>query len=205
MTEESAPTHKKLTEAQWTEAKVLYETGKMNKTALAEEYGISRQAIHSGLTNRGAVYGSKTKVVADATVEAIRDEADKRRDDIQAMKERQRQRVELIQGLAIRQITEQVRDSKPLADRKADMAVLKSAMAIVAVGRGELYHIFDLNRDPDSADKIPEFIVGEYTSEEINALNRERLGISDEDLDDIEAGLDKNLGDPLGDLLDGTE
>lgn len=206
--ETEAPAAKKsrrLTEAEWAEAKALYETGRLTKTALAEKYAISRQSMHEGLTARGAVYGSKSKAVEDAVVTAQVDQSVKRLEDIAAMKDRQRQRVELIQSLAVKQITDQIREKSPIANRKADMAVLKDAMGIIAKGRDELYHIYDLHRDPAGADEIPEFIVGEYSNEEIEALNRQRLGIVDDDLEAIAASVvESGDEDPLGDLLDGA-
>ena len=50
-------------------------------------------------------------------------------------------------------------------------------MAVAASGRSELHHVYDLGRDPDCAEEIPEFIVGEYTTKEIEAVNRGRLGL----------------------------
>lgn len=199
---EEAPAGKRMLPADWAAAVTEFELGRATKSDLATIYGISRQAMSKGLDARGAVGGSKSKVIADAIVDAAKDAATKKLEDINAMKERQRQRVELIQSLTIKAITDSVKDRKPISDSKGSIATLRSAMAIVATGRNELFHIFDLHRDPDGGDEIPEFIVGEYTQDEIDALNKERLGITDDDLDTMALSLEEPDLDPLGALLD---
>jgi hypothetical protein len=196
---------KRLNEAEWTEVVTLYELGKATKQDLADKFGISRQAIGQGIIARGAVYASKSKVVADAVIEAQKGEAAKRIEDIVAFKEKQRKMVEMIQNLTIKSITDKVRTSTPIADAKNDIMVLNKAMATIAAGRDELYELLDLYRDPDGDKETEEFIISEYTTDEIDALNKTRLGISpDEDLDEVARSLDEPLADVLDDLIGGT-
>lgn len=197
---------KRLTEAEWATAKADYELGKATKQDLADEYGISRQAIAKGLAARGAVYGSKSKVVEDATIAAQKDEQVKRVEDIAAMKEKQRKMVEMVQNLTIKTITDQVRGtgsgSKPIGDVHKDIATLNKAMATIAAGRNELYHLYDLHRDPDGANETEELIISEYSQDEIEALNKERLGVDpDEALAEVARSLDEPVEDDLAELL----
>lgn len=197
---------KRLTEAEWAEAKALYETGRLSKTMLADKYGISRQSMGEGLNARGAVYGSKSKEIEQATVEAQKDASLRKAEEIDAMKEKQKKFVEMIQNLTVKAITDKAREGKPLADAKNDIVALRNAMMIVAQGRDELYHLYDLHREPDGAQQTEEFIVSEYTSEEIEILNKVRLGISadaDNDLREIEASL-QDQDTELDDLLGGS-
>ena len=198
--------YRRLSEAEWAEAKALYETGKLNKTDLAGKYGISRQAIHEGLVARGAVYGSKSSIVEQATIDAQKDSALKKVEEIDAFKEKQKKMVEMVQNLTIKAVTDRLREKKPAGDAKNDVITLRHVMATIAMGRDELYHLYDLHRDPDAGDQIEEFIVSEYTPEEIEALNHERLGISgntDADLAEVAASLEDkegSLDDLLGDV-----
>lgn len=200
--EDPSEKQKRLTEKEWAEAKALYETGAATKTDLAGKFGITRQSMGRGLAQRGAVYGSKSAVVEEATINAQKDEAAKRVEDIAAFKERQRKMVEMLQNLTIKSVTDKVRDAKPIADARHDIATLNKAMATLTLGRNELYHLFDLHRDPDGASETEEFIVAEYSQDEIEALNKERLGLDpDADLDDVARSLDEPVDDDLADIL----
>ncbi len=201
------PKIRRVTEAQWIEAKTQYEAGLMTKSALAEKYGVSRQAMGAGLNARGAVYASKTKMVEEAAVAAARDQTAKKIEEIDSFKVKQRKMIEMLQSLTVRAITDQVKDKKPIADAKPDIDTLRSAMNVLKVGRDEMYELWDLYRDPDGAEEIEEFIVSEYTPDEINALNKERLGIAfevDDALAEVEASIEGgNSADDLDDLLGG--
>lgn len=196
---------KRLTEAEWAQAKADYELGKATKQDLADSYGVTRQAIGQGLQARGAVYGSKSKVVEEAAIAASKDDQVKRVEDIGAMKEKQRKMVEMVQNLTIKAVTDQVRAGKPIADVHKDISALNKAMATISAGRNELYHLFDLHRDPDGAAETEEFIVSEYSQDEIDALNKERLGIDpDEALAQVAQSLEEPVEDDLADLLGGS-
>lgn len=199
--DDAKTSYKKLSESEWAEAKALFELGKLNKVELAAKFGVTRQSIGDGLAKRGAVYGKRSGVIEESTVDSQKGRAQARLEEITTMKERQRQRIELIQALTIKQITEMAKAGTPISLRRADIAALRSAMAIIASGRSELYQIYDLVRDPDGAEEIPEFIVGEYTSDEIDALNRTRLGVSEDDMEEVSTSLSGGATDPSDDPL----
>lgn len=201
-TSPALPSRRNLTEAEWAEAKALLETGRMTKTELAAKYGVSKQAISQGLNARGAVYGSKSKIVEEATIQAQREDASKRIEEIQAFKEKQRKMVEMVQNLTIKAVTDQIRTGKPLGDIDKDLGALNRAMKNLQAGRNELYHLYDLYRDPDADSEIEEFIVSEYSQDEIRALNKERLGIDvDADLKEIAESLENQDAGELDALL----
>jgi hypothetical protein len=196
---------KRLTDADWTEAQTLFELGKLTKTDLADKYGVSRQAISKGLSARGAVYGSKSQVVADAVIEAQKGDTVRRMEEITAFKSKQQKMVEMIQNLTVKALTDQVRATKPIGDVAKDIATLNKAMSTISTGRDELYHLFDLHRDPDGDQETEEFIVSEYSQDEIDALNRQRLGIDpDAALAEVSRSLEGPVEDVLDDLLGDT-
>lgn len=198
----STPTHRKLTEAEWAEAKALYETGKMTKVELSKKFGITRQSITLGLNQRGAVYGSKSKAIEDATIEGQKDESRKRAGEIAEMRERQLKATDMLQRLQNKTIGEALHARKPLASQYDEYKALNALIKNQKMLREEFWEIYDLNRDPDGADEIPEFIVSEYEPDEIRAINNQRLGISPDDgLDEAASALesDQELEALLGD------
>lgn len=59
-----------LTEADWAEAKELYELGTAGLSDLADKFGVSRQALHRRIKDAGLVRGSRAHEVAAAAAAA---------------------------------------------------------------------------------------------------------------------------------------
>lgn len=197
-----------MTEAQWAEAKAEFELGQYTATALALKFGVARQSMSEGLKARGAVYGSKSKVVEEATINATKTDQAKKVEEIVAMKEKQRKLIETTQQLAAKALMDSIRDSTPISQKKADIQTLKSIMAIFAAGRSELWEIYGLNDDRDADQELPEFAVSEYTPQELEAMTRRDDTLTpDQALEALER--DRLLNgegddDPLAGLLDDT-
>lgn len=66
----SGSTNRRLTEAEWAEMRELYELGKAQLVDLADQYGVSRQAIHARFKAHGVVKGSRAGEVASAVNKA---------------------------------------------------------------------------------------------------------------------------------------
>jgi DNA-binding beta-propeller fold protein YncE len=192
---------KALTEAQWAEAKGLYETGKMTKADLSKQFGVHRNTMSSGLIARGAVYGAKSKVIEDATVEASKTDTAKLSAEIAGMKEKRKLGIELLDKLQNKVMAEALRDNKPLSSRSDEFRTLNTMIKNAKMVREELWAIYDLNRDPDGGDEIPEFIVSEYTADEVDMINKERLGVEPEQILEKILAEDEEVSDELDDLL----
>jgi hypothetical protein len=62
---------------------------------------------------------------ANVIIESFKTQAARDRDEIQAMKDRQRKQIELIQALTIKEITGAVRDRQAIGTRRSDIATLR--------------------------------------------------------------------------------
>jgi prophage DNA circulation protein len=62
---------KRMSEADFTEAKELYELGKAGLAELADQFGVSRQALSARLKTAGAVRGSRAHEIAAAAKKAV--------------------------------------------------------------------------------------------------------------------------------------
>lgn len=193
-----------LTEAEWAEAKGLYETGKMTKSSLAKKYNVSRPTMTNGLNARGAVYGSRSSEVEKATIENAKSDAAKLSDEIATMRQDRLKNIDLADKLQRKLIAEALRDSRPLSSMADEFRTLNMVLKNNKIIREEYWAVYDLDRDPDAGDEIPEFIVSEYTDDEIDALNRERFG------EEVEPEIGRIVGgegassDGLDELLDGV-
>lgn len=195
----------RLTEAQWAEIKADYELGKATKSDLARKYGVTRQSIGKGLDARGAIYGSKSKAIENARLESEVDSARQKVAAIEDFKAKQLTMVTNLQNLALKVLGEKLKAGRPVSDAKTEINTIRSAMAILKMGRDEVYHLYDLYRDPDGAEENEELIISEYSPDEIEAINNSRFGhvesledvvgtLSNE-IDDAESIVDNILGD----------
>lgn len=185
---------KRLTEAEWAEAKGLYETGRMTKVDLSKKFGVSRQSMTEGLNKRGAVFGARSKEIEAATVEGQKTDAHKKASEIGDMREERKKAIVLLGKLQNRIIADCLSKEQPLASKQAEIKALNGLIKNAAIIRGELWSIYDLDRDPDGGEEIPEFIVSEYEPDEIAAINRQRLG------EDVSAEAALAALDPEGDV-----
>jgi hypothetical protein len=167
--------------------------------------------MSDGLKARGAIYGSKSKVVEEAAMDAAKSDQQKRVEEIVTMKENQRKLIETTQKLTSKIVIDSIRENTPISQKKADIAALKNVMAIFATGRSELWEIYGLNDDKDADQELPEFAVSEYTPEELAAFSRDQ-GVEeemtpDEALAELERqeALEGQGDDPLSGLLDEDE
>ena len=198
-----------MTESEWAEAKIDFELGKFTASMLADKYKVRRQTISDGMRARGAIYGARSKVVEEASIDAAKSDSRKRADMVSEMKENQRKLIETTQKLATKAMMDAMRDSTPISQKKADVQTLRIIMTIHQAARAELWKIYGLDDDSDIGEEMPEFAISEYTPDELALINRERTGDlnPDDALAELEraAVLDGEGDDPLAGLLDDVE
>lgn len=201
--DKSAGPTRRLTAAEWTEAVTLFETGKLTKSDLARKFGISFQSMFAGLKQRGAVYGSKTNVIEEAILESEKSDQKKKSEEVAAMRERQRVSTELLQKLQNNIIGEALRDRANLSTKYDEIRTINALIKNQKMFREELWGIYDLNRDPDQADEMPDFVVSEYEPAELAAINAKTFGeAADETLDEIERTLEPDADGTLPSIED---
>lgn len=195
-------TPKTLTKAEWAEAKGIYEAGKMTKVDLAKKFGVSRITMTNGLNGMGAVWGARSKEIENATVEAAKGTELKLFEEIAEMKAKRRKSIEILDQLQTRTMGKLLQENLPLASKADEFRTLNTMIKNAKLVREELWAIYDLDRDPDGADEIPEFIVSEYTADEVDAINKQRLGIDPESALEAVKAEAEEAADDLDALLD---
>lgn len=207
---EPAPTStiKRLSEAEWAEACADFELGRSTATALAAKYGVDRSTISRGLKLRGKVYGARSKVIEQATIDAAKTDSAKRVEEIVAMKDNQRKLIETTQKMATKLMMDSIQERVPISSKLQDARALAILMKIHSTARAELWEIYGLNDDADADQEMPEFAVSEYTPEELEMITRQNRGeelTPDAALDLLASeALSEGQGDGLDELLNGT-
>ena len=189
----------RLNESSWREIVFLFETGKATKTELSRKFNVTWQWISAGLRKRGAIYGSKSAIITDALIEAEKSDSARRAEEVTQMRERQRASIDLLQKIQNNIVGVSIRDGVPLASKYDEIKSLNLLIKNQTMIRSDLWEIYDLHRDPDQAEEMPDFIVSDYNEEELKQINEKTFGKPTEDiLTDIAATIGIDIDDPIG-------
>jgi DNA-binding transcriptional regulator YhcF (GntR family) len=192
-----------LSPADWAQVVTLYSRGEKTVRDLADQFGVSPQAIHKGLRQRGITKGSR---IADVEGE-IEDEAEKaRREKVKAAIAKADQ-FGKFNEFFVQILVKRIRDANEngsLAAANGDVITIKNAMATLAKGRSEAWDIHKIEEMLQESEELATLNVGEYTEDEletIRAANEEAYQASMEDIDNLV--LDEDEGDEEdGELAD---
>lgn len=159
----------RITPANWATIVVLYQRGEKNTRELAEQFGVTRQAIEKGLKSRGIEKGSRLDEVRNEANDSARAEIVRRVSEPNKCKSEHAGWISAIERLAMRKIVD-AENAQNLPSVNADMVVLSNTLKIVAKGRKGIWRILDIDGLKDQGDKLPELNIGEYTVDEIGDI-----------------------------------
>lgn len=159
----------KLSPSDWANVVVAYQSGEKNVIELAEEFGVSHQAISKGLRERGVQRVSKL-------TENIVNEEDQARVQRTADVVKARMQVErfskfndVITQMVMKRVIDGDRDNS-LRTYDSDIKVLNNASKIVERARRENWTILEIERVLEGEESLPDLNVGEYTPAELEAI-----------------------------------
>ena len=176
--EGSGSSGKRLTDAEFAEVKELYELGKAGLTELADQYGVTRQALSQRLKNAGAVKGSRAHEVAAAARKAITGAAgasaaataerfsDKRGEWIEETRIQGFQTLKLIRGLAQKAIKDAIAAGRPVAAADDDLKAIGRYNKIAVDNLAATFELLEADKHVDEND-LPTLNIEDLTNEDI--------------------------------------
>lgn len=188
---EKTRAYKRLTPAQWSQIVVLWELGEATYEDLAETFEVSVTAIRKGLKARGSVKGSRAHEIGKAAEDMAKTDASKKVERIQKIKEKYLGWSDLLGKLTMKEVGDAVKDGLPISSKKESLVALNKAVANIKMLRDENFHLLGLYDENTQDEELPELVVGEYTAEELEAIQT--------NFDKIEDDLHAALGDDLED------
>lgn len=199
---ETGATYRKLTDLEWAEAVILWESGSVTLDDLVEKFGISRTALHEGFKKRGAVKGARAKEYAKRTEDALKSESALRAEEVKKFRDKFHGFGDFLMNVTMMEIRNMVAESPrtPETQRKI-MAHLKAATDIYSKIRDQKFHLYDLYREVEEGEDIPEIAVAQYSPEQLEKIRKDQE--REDDIDD-----DALLADAaaaLDDLLSGSD
>jgi hypothetical protein len=201
---------KRLTEAEYAEAKELYELGKMRLVDLSEKYGVTRQALSQRFKNDGVSYGSRADEMQAAVSEGVKAAvATHTGQQVAAALERYvEKRLEWIEEtrlagykslkqadiLAKKVVAEAIQNKAPMASTDDDLKAVQRFQKIIAentLTRLEVLRAHEVIEEDD----LPNITFADLTDEDILSHHRDN-GLLEEGVDPEEV---------LAELAKGTE
>lgn len=176
--ESSGASGRRLTDAEFAEAKELYELGKAGLGDLADQFGVSRQALSARLKNAGAVKGSRAHEVAAATkaavagapsavaAAAIERFADKRAEWIEETRMSGVRQLKLARQLAQKIVQDNLAAGRPMAATDDDLKALSRFNKILCDNLEHALGLLQADKHIDESD-LPTLNIEDLTNEEI--------------------------------------
>jgi len=176
--EGSGSSGKRLTDAEFAEAKELYELGKAGLTDLADQFGVTRQALSARLKNAGAVKGSRAHEVAAATKKAatsapgaaaagaIERFSDKRGEWIEETRINGFRQLKLARQLAQKVIQDTIAAGRPVAAADDDLKAVMRLNKILCDNIEHTLNLLEADKHVDEND-LPTLNIEDLTNEDI--------------------------------------
>jgi hypothetical protein len=176
--EGSGSSGRRLTDAEFAEAKELYELGKAGLVELADQFGISRQALSDRFKRAGAKKGSRAHEVAAAARKAataspsaaaastIERFADRRSDWIEETRINGYNQFKLVRGLAQKAIKDVMAAGRPMAAADDDLKAVMRLNKILCDNIEHTLHLLEADKHVDEND-LPTLNIEDLTNEDI--------------------------------------
>jgi transposase-like protein len=176
--EGAGSTGKRLSDAEFAEAKELYELGKAGLSELADQFGVTRQALSARLKNAGAVKGSRAHEAAAATKKAatgspsaaaagaIERFVDKRGEWIEETRITGVRQLKLARQLAQKAIQDAISAGRSIATADEDLKAVQRFNKILVDNLESALNLLEADKHVDEND-LPTLSIEDLTNEDI--------------------------------------
>lgn len=147
----------------------LYERGEKNLRQLAEQFGVSPQAIQKGLKSRGIERASRLAEVSNEVDDAARKERERQIQMANATRENYAKWYDAIAKLTMKKVID-ANTNGNMSALNADIITLKNATAILEKARSESWVILGIEELLGENAELPDLNVGEYTEAELEQI-----------------------------------
>lgn len=168
----SPNTQKRLSATDWAHIVTLFERGEKNKRELAEQFGVSEQAIGQGLKARGTTRNSRLDEVIGEVNDIARQERERKVKAANTAVEQYAKYNDAIVKMVMKKIVDGSQTPGGIAAANAEILTLKNAIAIVRTAREENWEILDIKDLLGENAELPDLNVGEYTPEELERIRQ---------------------------------
>lgn len=160
-----------LSPADWAEAQTLFERGEKSIQEIADMHGVSRQSIYQGFNRRGVKGQSRLDEVANETSDEARAAREERLKKANLKRDQYAAYNDALARIAIKKLLAADKAGN-ISTINADILTIKNTGVIIERARKEGWEIDKIDEllgDDDGM--LPDLNVGEYSNEELEAIN----------------------------------
>jgi predicted DNA binding protein len=166
-------TGKRLTATDWATIVTLAERGEKNLRELAEQFGVSQQAISKGLKARGVTIGSRITEVMSEVDDVARKERERRVKQANVAVEQYAKYYDALTKRLIKTVLiDGTQTAGGVAAANAEVLSIKNTLTALRIAREESWNILKIEELLGEHAELPDLNVGEYTPDEIEAIRQ---------------------------------
>lgn len=184
-------TSKRLSPTDWAHIVTFYERGEKNLRELADQFGVSKQAISKGLKSRGIEKGSRLDEVMGEANDAAREERDRKVKQANQQQEQYAKWNDALVKMTMKKLIDGAQTPGGIAAANADVKTLKEGLAAVRIARQENWEILGIEDLLGENADLPDLNIGEYTPEELERIREANEESYLEGQDDDEDGFEE--------------
>lgn len=195
-----------ITAAQWAEIEELYASGEWTSEQLGSKYDIGPAYLRTKMKEVGVTKGMAREKIRSEVREAIEGESKARAKLVMERaaetKDEHYRYAKTLSQVLYMTLAQTIKAKGSIAKHKDEVAVLKSALQALEVGRNTRYEVLGLNEDVHADTEIPTLVVEEMSDADALRQKREmdrELGV---DLEEVSA-LAEKIGSFGGEDEDG--
>lgn len=192
---------KRMTPAQWAEARAMWATGEFTLDEIAEKYGVARETLSRRFAKDGVKKGQSAidKKVEAEIIEKATKNVDKWAERSEQARESYFKSLEMLHKLTVATIGKAHQDKK-LFSAQADLKAIQMAAIAIDKIRSNQWSVLGLDKQGIEDEEIPELLVRSLTPDEVAKIRESQLKSNNLD-DEIEIGdAAQYLEDPELDL-----
>lgn len=193
---------KRMTPAQWAEARAMWASGEFNLDQISEKYGVSRETLSRRFNKDGVKKGDAAidKKIEAEIIEKTITNAEKWAERGEQARESYFKAMDMLHKMTVKTIVDAQRGSG-LFTAQPDLKALQMGATTLGIIRQNQWAVIGLDKDLGDDDAIPELLVRSLTPEEVQKIRTMQSQLPEDDI--IEIGdAAPYLEDDLDDLDD---
>ena len=178
---------KRMTPAQWAEARAMWASGEFTLEQLADKFGVARETLSRRFKKDGVKKGQAAidKKVEAEIVEKATLEADKWRERAEKAREQFFRATEMLNGMNIK-VLRDAHANETIFAAQPDLKAIQMCLKNLEMAKGIQWSILGLDREGVDEEEIPELMIRELTPDELQRIQAAQSQVSQED--EIEIG-----------------
>lgn len=180
-------TRKRMTPAQWAEARAMWATGEFTLEQIAEKFGVARETLSRRFNKDGVKKGQSAidKKVEAEIIEKAAKNVDKWAERSEQARESYFKSLEMLHKLTVATLGK-AHQEKKLFSAQADLKAIQLAAITLDKVRSNQWAVLGLDKEGAEDDEIPELLVRSLTPDEVARIRSMQAGAGT--VDDIEIG-----------------